>query len=891
MAVPWDVGSVNQLLQGDQAKSSSKEDRVSAPTSKMSRRQQELDSYWRFYRCSHYAGRKYDWNGREHFAGAQKEAIATSGFIPPGFEDVEGSMVPLEYRKPSYEYNLCKVIVQRFNGLLFGEGKQPKIGSDDERTEDWLQGFVEATDFWSEMLQLRTYGGAMGSAALGFKFVGGEPEIEIFDPRWCTPTFLDRKKMKLKQLEQCYQFIEEEWDREEGEWVEVCYWYRRVLTRHTDSVWTKVPVRKNELPDWRQEAHETVRHNLGEVPAEWVQNEPVDDSVDGDPDCHGIFDDIFVIDGLWSQANRGTLANCLGKETCFITAEGVRSFEDFSDGDAVSVLTHRGRFRQARVRSYGNQQLLSVRVGRGRNSQTIRATENHRWLLEDRTSILTTSEAQQLRPSLCKPPHLIRDWLYDDASEEERIWWSRGFGFGDGSLSRGPNGQTYGTRVRLCGAKTRFLSRFEDLGWEPRFPKHAAGEPIIYMRDYDKALPSLAEIGVVNMTAFVRGYLDADGSRNTRHPELCEINPFQGIQATGKAAVAFIREIFPVVGAYIVAEDDRTEVATNYTSERDITVYFSLVLGFSSSPVAAYRVREVEESSYETVWCLEVEDDHSFVLPSGVVTLNCDPTPVFSSDSEFETEITKGSGVAIHLEKGASASYLEISGAGIEKAMVLAEKFEERALIVAQCVLDRNEGGPSRTASEVEHNYSAMVERANRFRKHYGRAIKRLLEKVLRAARSKTGKRLDKTGEIPRIVRSEIKLPKRKVVDPETGDVLGWADRVLGEGEQVELTWPDYFEPSTDVVSGDVEAASLAKEKGLVDQATAVRHVAKHFKVENVSAMLGNIRAEQEALQQMMLGGPEQPKQEGGSPAPPGGWAPGEGGSPAPPGGFEPAEG
>jgi hypothetical protein len=52
-----------------------------------------------------------------------------------------------------------------------------------------------------------------------------------------------------------------------------------------------------------------VQHGLGECPAVWVQNTPILDDIDGDPDCHGAFEMIHAIDMLLAQAQTGTIAN------------------------------------------------------------------------------------------------------------------------------------------------------------------------------------------------------------------------------------------------------------------------------------------------------------------------------------------------------------------------------------------------------------------------------------------------------------------------------------------------------------------------------------------------------------------------------------------------------
>src|SRR4051812_31793936 len=54
--------------------------------------------------------------------------------------------------------------------------------------------------------------------------------------------------------------------------------------------------------------------------------------------------------------------NCLRRDTRFIPANGVKSFEDFNDGDQVRVLTHKGRFMAATVRKYGVQKLYPIRI-------------------------------------------------------------------------------------------------------------------------------------------------------------------------------------------------------------------------------------------------------------------------------------------------------------------------------------------------------------------------------------------------------------------------------------------------------------------------------------------------------------------------------------------------
>jgi hypothetical protein len=534
-ATKWKVGGVGKAIRSGQQPSPIQDQEISGPTNHLSPRQVELDRLWRYYRCTNYAGRKYDWNGHENVGHVEHDIIAHTGQMPPGFYDAGGSMVPLKYREPSTPFYLAKVIVNRFTSLLFSTKRHPQVEADDPMTEDWLNGFAEATRLWATMIKARAYGGAMGSVGLGFKFVRGKPFIEVYDPRWCTPEFSDRNLLTVKRFEKLYQFVQQVRNLE-GEWEDKWFWYRRVINDQRDVVWPKVEVKANEEPRWERERSVIYEHNFGFCPVVWIQNQQVDDDIDGDADCHGVFSLIDRIDQLWSQADRGTIANC-------------------------------------------------------------------------------------------------------------------------------------------------------------------------------------------------------------------------------------------------------------------------------------------------------------------------DPSVVLSSDSSFD-EIKKGSGNALHVEKGGSVQYMEMSGGGIEKAMALAEKLEEKAETVARVMLDRNEGGPSRTVEEVEHNYSSMIEQADILREQYGeKGVKTLFEMVLRAVRSMDSPRIDRTGEVPRIVKTSVRLPKKRVIDEETGETTGWQERAIGQGEQIELNWPQYFTPGGETVTKSVEAAAKAKESFLIDQEHATGYVAEYFGVENKAEMIKKIEAEQKAAQ------------------------------------------
>lgn len=312
----------------------------------MTPRQQELNRLWSWYRCSVYDARKIDWDGKESVSKLDAEAIATAGFIPPGFYDA-GATFPLKFRKPSAPYNLVKVIVDRFTGLLFSEHSHPNFRvAGDPDTEDFVQALADESRLWQTAILTRTVGGAIGSVAVGFQFVDGKPIIEVHDPRWCNPKFKDPITMKLDALEIRYMRPQEVLIG--GRWEEENYWYRRVITEMEDIVYEPAAVGDGAEPIWKIKTRAV--HGFGFCPVVWVQNLPTIDDIDGDSDCLGIYELVEAIDALLSQSFRGVLANC-DPTPVIVEDQDIGEIKKGSD-NAIKV-TKGGNFFYAELRGDG----------------------------------------------------------------------------------------------------------------------------------------------------------------------------------------------------------------------------------------------------------------------------------------------------------------------------------------------------------------------------------------------------------------------------------------------------------------------------------------------------------------------------------------------------------
>jgi ribonucleoside-triphosphate reductase (thioredoxin) len=299
--------------------------------------------------------------------------------------------------------------------------------------------------------------------------------------------------------------------------------------------------------------------------------------------------------------------NCFKKDTPFVTSCGIKTFENFQEGDVITVLTHTGSWKKATVKSFGQQELYAITLSNG-GSKVIYATKNHRWLLADGTETTSLKVGDRIR----KEPSIFKDFEWETASPEEQLYWCYGMVFGDGTV----NGRH--SMLRLCGRDSKYESRFLTMGFKSSSSLSLKGDIIVYTGKYKKTLPNPEIDSPELIRAFVRGYLDADGNKNNN----AEGKRFTGIQSSNKDAIEFIRKCFPIAGVNIRSEKEFTGQETNY-GIRPYTVYFSTNDHSGSKYNSGWKVQSIEYHSKEVVWCLEVEDDHSFVLEGGILTGNC----------------------------------------------------------------------------------------------------------------------------------------------------------------------------------------------------------------------------------------------------------------------------
>jgi len=219
-------------------------------------------------------------------------------------------------------------------------------------------------------------------------------------------------------------------------------------------------------------------------------------------------------------------------------------------------------------------------------------------------------------------------------------------------------------------------------------------------------------------------------------------------------------------------------------------------------------------------------------------TVNLDPTLKLRMDPEVVQRfgVKKGSDNAIVTGKDGDADYMELSGSSIEVGHRLTAERRQHALEISGCVSpDPNVVAAAGTSGlAIRLLYRPMTSACNDMRVAYGAGQVRLLEQQLASARRVYGRRgaeVDDEGRL-RPAREFVDLPYRvdteDVLDPETGEPTGettttLVEREPGEGGQVALVWPDYFERTP--AEKQVELAAIqaaAGGKALISHETAV---------------------------------------------------------------------
>lgn len=343
--------------------------------------------------------------------------------------------------------------------------------------------------------------------------------------------------------------------------------------------------------------------------------------------------------GLWTGGVEGIPSdaryNCFRGTTRFFADGKLATLQDLA-GQTVKVRCVDGDWRSAEVRCFGKQKLFKYVLrapGRSKFELIYEATENHRWLTDNRGMIedLRVGDIIRVTPD-----------TFDDQAKglvEYKNGFAHGLVFGDGSS----DGDGF-YRLRLCGSKSAYLDSLKESPYfrTASYPPNYNGEPSIRLHS-QRVLKAVPEEGLsfVYQAGFLAGWLASDGSLRASG------RGGNRLSSINHDALNWVTERAPFLGYCVSGDTLDSSTETNYGVRNGQVRVLTL-----TSESVIYTVRQkVDEGLEEEVYCVTEPETHTFTIEGGVRTGQCWYTTLYGVDDWCWTanQLMLGGGVGVGL--------------------------------------------------------------------------------------------------------------------------------------------------------------------------------------------------------------------------------------------------
>ena len=371
--------------------------------------------------------------------------------------------------------------------------------------------------------------------------------------------------------------------------------------------------------------------------------------------------------------------NCFTGDTEFITNKGIKSFENFEDGEKVNILDGYSSFTEAEVKNFGEKDIYELVVNKGRSEKTYKVTDDHIWFVRRTPKEKKYREVQTKDLSMGDIFREKKAFREKNTPNICNVGIQHGIVFGDGTYDKNKNH----CRISLIGEKQELLEYFTT---GTTCTEGDRDSTLVYGLPYDwKEMPSV-EANPEYILGFIVGYIATDGS----------VSSSVKISSSSKENLRKLRDLAVTIGINSYDIKDRRRTTNNFGEgelyeltfdKRDIET--SMILrsshsaNFSKGDIeTAWKVKSIRSlNRKEETWCVTGSRTDSFTLDTGIHTHNCSFT-VIDSYKAFE-----------------DLFYLLLIGSGVG-VRVLEEDIEKLA--------------PIRTNVRVRHNYYEPVAKDQR---------------------------------------------------------------------------------------------------------------------------------------------------------------------------------
>jgi hypothetical protein len=202
-------------------------------------------------------------------------------------------------------------------------------------------------------------------------------------------------------------------------------------------------------------------------------------------------------------------------------------------------------------------------------------------------------------------------------------------------------------------------------------------------------------------------------------------------------------------------------------------------------------------------------------------TYGLDPQPVFSGLTEEELEdLIKSSSKGWALGRDGNANFLEVGGAGVQRAHETLSIFDKKAQDTARVLILDPEKivGSAQSAKAMEVLHGPMIELIYELRPGLEKSITSLLTKITMACLIYNFRGFGLT----------ITMPKQ----------------YKPKSMQIKVSWGEIFPKTMMDLQQKVQTAAAAANANLISRETAIRFIAKDFNVENIELELEKINTQ-----------------------------------------------
>lgn len=368
------------------------------------------------------------------------------------------------------------------------------------------------------------------------------------------------------------------------------------------------------------------------------------------------------IQNHWCEHNQ----SCFAGEEKFLTDEGLKSFNQFKNGDKVRVVNKYGKFSKATIKELGEQPIFEVVLQKGQYlTKKIRTTGNHLWpVTYNAQRQFGYKEKNYITEKLPLGKQFVSTFQKVNR-EIELEALLHGIVFGDGTYHKRGNYKNKNCSISLCGDSRLLKKFFVDAGYKLTERDDINQTRIYGLPDHWKTLPNTKDKNYIY--SFIAGWFAADGSvsKTAGNISLSSIN---------ERALSWAMNNAPICGlATQTTLKKRSNQKSSFGGKDVFSLSFikeSLDIEFFVHPKKRkwFRARSKQSSKHwrivdvhytgdmEAVFCVEEPETNHFVLEGNILTHNC---TVYVRDDEWPRV---GSWVYDHFDDIVGVSFLPYDG-------------------------------------------------------------------------------------------------------------------------------------------------------------------------------------------------------------------------------------